>query len=861
MPARATLALVLALLVAPGEAHAQSPGPGVRTPPQLVTSSEPALPAGASPGVVDLHVTIETDGSISEAHADGEHDPALEQAAIEAVRTWRFAPATRDGAPVRARAVVEVHFAAPLAESASEGEGEDAGAGEDAGPAETEGEAESEDGSAATGEGEGEEEAETETETEEVYSATGSVDPIAQAAAPRAASDYALGSDLIGAAPHRDAGDLLASAPGVYVARGEGDGVAHSIFLRGFDAEHGQDLELTMGGVPLNQPSHLHGQGYADLGFLIPEVVQAIRVTEGVYDPHQGDFATAGSIAFDLGVERRGLVSRTSYGSFDTFRQLLLWAPVGERNGTFGAVSYRRTSGYGAHRGGESGSAMFQYEAGGSGNVRGRITATLYGARYGLAGILRDDDVAAGRIDFYGSYPDASAASQSSFAVRALLAGTVDILGERGSFGEIGAWLGYTDFRLQANYTGYTQVSHVDPSWRGRGDLIEQRNSVVSMGLRGRWRSERYTPFDWASIFVELGATGRLDLTSQQQNLLDATNNQTWDNRVDAEIRGGDVGGFLDLDVHLTDFVRLRGGVRADVLLYDVDDRLGNFAPAFRPTTFIDGFRRTALGVAAGPRASLEVTPVQGLTLSLSYGEGYRSPQARTLADGETAPFAKVRSGDLGLRFVHGARRELELTLAGYVTTLSNDVAFDPQEGRLEALGPSTRLGGSLYVVARPLTWLLGALSVTYVRATLDGPPLATALDPAPPYVSGQALPYVPPIVVRADVSANEQVATLADLPFRIRGGAGFSMLGARPLPYGDEAPAFGLLDVSAGASWGPVDLSLDVFNLLDQRYQATAYSFASNWSPTQVPSRVPAPSFAAGAPLTVMSTLGVRIE
>jgi hypothetical protein len=92
--------------------------------------------------------------------------------------------------------------------------------------------------------------------------------------------------------------------PGVYVSRPEGDAVAHEIYLRGFNAAHGQDIEFTVGGVPINQLSHLHGQGYADLNFILPEVVRSIRVTEGVYDPHQGDFAVAGSIDFDLGVEQ-----------------------------------------------------------------------------------------------------------------------------------------------------------------------------------------------------------------------------------------------------------------------------------------------------------------------------------------------------------------------------------------------------------------------------------------------------------------------------------------------------------------------------------------------------------------------------
>lgn len=849
--------LAFAVCMTVGPASAQPPAV---SPPTLVESPEPVYPedhvgSGAEPTVY-MHVTIEADGTVSDAHPEGEHDEAFDAAALAAVRSWRFEPALRDGHPIRGRVRVGVRFHHPAPSVDVSPEPEETHHAPPPPPL-------PEEPTAIDGTMELPSEAVLEAPEEDgpTYSAAGAVDPLRDAHAPRASSDYDLPADLIGTAPRRDAGDMLSSAPGVYVARGEGDGVAHSIFLRGFDAEHGQDIELSLGGVPLNQPSHIHGQGYADLGFLIPEVVHGIRVTEGVYDPHQGDFATAGSIAFDLGVERRGVESRTTYGSFDTFRQLLLWAPSGERTGTFGAAVYRRTSGFGAQRGGESGSTILQYEGGGDGRVRGRVTVALYGARYGLAGILRYDDVSAGRVGFYGAYPDPSAAAQSSFAARALVAGSLDFLGERGSFGDLGAWLAYSDFRLQANYTGYTEISRTDPSWRGRGDLNEQRNEVIGLGLRGRWRSERFTPFDWLNGFVELGATGRLDLTTQSQNLLDATNNQTWDRRVDASITGADVGAFLDLDLHVSEYVRVRGGVRADVLAYDVDDRLGNFIPAFRPTTYLVGYRRTAFGLAAGPRATVEVTPIHELTFSISYGEGYRSPQARTLADGESAPFAKVRSGDLGARLSLGAHRELEVTLSGFVTTLSNDVAFDPGTARLESLGPSTRIGGAAYVVARPWSWLLGSLAVTYVRATLDGPPLASAEDPAPPYVSGQALPYVPPIVVRADLGAHEdRVAVLADQPIGLRGGLGVSVVGRRPLPYGDTASAFGLLDASAAVSWGPVELSVDILNLLDQRYAALEYSFTSNWTPTELPSRVPARAFSAGGPLTVLGTLAIHL-
>src|SRR5690606_4708419 len=111
--------------------------------------------------------------------------------------------------------------------------------------------------------------------------------------------------------------------------------------------DHGQDIELTVDGVPVNQPSHLHGQGYADLGFVIPETVRSLRVVEGVYDPAQGDFAVAGSADFQPGVAQRGIQLSSSYGAFNTLRELALWAPEGQAEDTFAAVLFRKTRGFG----------------------------------------------------------------------------------------------------------------------------------------------------------------------------------------------------------------------------------------------------------------------------------------------------------------------------------------------------------------------------------------------------------------------------------------------------------------------------------------------------------------------------------
>lgn len=819
-----------------------------RTPPRLLESVDPDYPehlmdTGDEP-VIAMHVTIEADGTVSEAHPEGAHQAGFDEAALEAVRRWRFAPAMRDGVAVRSRVRVEVRFRLPRLtiehlegmEHDPHGDGDHAASHDHDAP---------------------DAEAAVLVEDEADLSVDAHADPLAESDAGRTASDFEVEDDVLGAAPRRDAGDLLSSAPGVYAARGEGDGVAHAIYLRGFDAEHGQDIELSLDGIPLNQPSHLHGQGYADLGFIMPEVVRSLRVREGVYDPRQGDFATAGSIDFRLGVPDRGVRITGGYGLYDTFRGAVVVAPEGERDESFVAASYRNTGGFGEGRAGQDGNALLSWVVA-DGDFRLRVIAAFAGGRYGLAGILRRDDVNAGRLGFYDQYDEPTAREQGALAIRALLGATLSFLHARGSFTEVSAWAGYTDFRLTANYTGFTEISQVEPRFRGRGDRIEQLNETIEVGARARWRSEPWTPWDFLSARAEVGVSGRLDLVGQAQSLVAPPLGQTWDRRVDASIRALDVGAYLDGDVALWDgIVRVRGGLRADVLSYGIEDRLGNFVPASREEMYIPGYRRSALGLAVGPRVSVEVRPIEQLAFTIAYGEGYRSPQARTLSDGESAPFSRVRSGDLGARLTIDDL--IEASVAGFYTSLGYDVAFDPGEGRLESIGPSTRIGVAGTVTTRPVDFLVGAVSATYVHATLDAPPLGDATDPEPPYVAGQLLPYVPPLVVRADLGVEGELATALDAPIFGSLGAGCTVLSSRPLPYGQSSAPVGTLDVRGSIGWGPVSIGIDLYNVTDARYASIEYAYASNWTPTEAPSRLPARHFSAGSPFTFLASITVQ--
>ncbi|MBT8451953.1 MAG: TonB family protein [Deltaproteobacteria bacterium] len=807
-------------------------------PPHLIDSPPPAFPPGrAGTGLhptVILFITVTAEAKVTDIVVEHSASADFDAAAVEAVQNWVFEPATKGDEPVSSRIRVAVHFEEPEV-------GVHDQTGAYAGVA------------TATP-------AEEDARPPDDFHATAEVDAEKLRAQDRGAADFTIDRKVLDAAPAATANDLLQRAPGLYVANVEGDAAGGFLYLRGFNAEHGQDIELKLGEVPLNQPSNIHGQGYTYLDFIVPEAVNELRVIEGVYDPRQGDFAVAGTVEFDLGVERRGIYAKTELGSFRTFRQVGIFAPKGKDPDTFGAFQFRRTDGFGENRDGISGSAMFQVGFGKQ-RWRFRVHGAFWGARYNSAGVLRADDIEDGSVGFYDVYPYPTARAQNAFNAGGILGVHGEHRGKNRKNTSFDLWLQLHDFRIQQNFTGFTERSQINPDWVGRGDLIEQRDRRFVIGGNARHRTARFEPAENAKGTVEMGVSTRVDLINpQEQNLIQAPSNQTWDRRVDADIVQADIGLWVDLDWDFSKYFNVKGGVRADVLFFDINDSLGNFVPDFRPDTFIPGYRRTAAGIVAGPRLALTGKPTEWFDIIGAYGEGFRSPQARTLVDGEIAPFSKVRSLDFGVRFRLFPDEQLKLTLTGYRTWLDNDVFFDAAEGRLENIGPTSRTGFVFYAVTNPLPWLVGSLSVTYVKAVLDGPPPPTVENPTPAFAEGDLLPFVPPWIVRLDVGAGDDLVDLWKYPLHGHLGLGYTFLGSRPLPFAQAASPFSLLDLSARLSWWFLELGFQVFNLLDKRYAGNEFTFVSDWNPDATGSRIPARHISSGRPRTFFFTIGIQL-
>jgi hypothetical protein len=110
-----------------------------------------------------------------------------------------------------------------------------------------------------------------------------------------AASQGMIGAQRLSSRSAQRPGEVLEFIPGMVVTQHSGDGKANQYFLRGFNLDHGTDFATTLNGIPVNMPTHAHGQGYSDLNFLIPELVDRIAYRKGPYFASVGDFGSAGA--------------------------------------------------------------------------------------------------------------------------------------------------------------------------------------------------------------------------------------------------------------------------------------------------------------------------------------------------------------------------------------------------------------------------------------------------------------------------------------------------------------------------------------------------------------------------------------
>jgi outer membrane receptor protein involved in Fe transport len=641
---------------------------------------------------------------------------------------------------------------------------------------------------------------------------------------PDTASGITLAPAQIQAIPIRTAEDALRLVPGLVLVQHGAEGKGQQYFLRGFDAVHGIDLEVEAEGVPLNEWSNVHAQGYLDLGMLIPELISGVEVLPGSFALDQGPFALAGSARFGLGVapDARGLRASVGFGSTVRERLLVSFSPREGDGSRFVAAELMHDRGFGEGR--ESARAvvmarqhLFDRPA------IGRLSLLVIGqlARFGLPGTIRAAEYEAGRIGFWGAHDPGEGRSE-----RALVSLDWQLVRAR-QRARVVAWTGYRGLALQENFTGFLEQPEL-------GDRRLQRQQTLPFGLRVDHRAELGPRL---ALLSGLGLRGdRLEQSEDRVDLHGAAFSRTRD----AEALQANAWAQLGVRWLAIPTLELAAGLRGDLAAFDVEDR-----NATEGQTSGGG-----LTWALSPRTHLRWSALARLELFAAYGRGFRPPEARAftvyeperfgVSDDREAGSGRPRTtssdaGELGLRWLIDPR--VELRLAGFATYLANESIYDHVSRTNLQLSATRRLGVVLDLAAQPTPWLGLAASLTYTDARF--------------VASRNPVPLAPPLVgnVRAWLAH----------PLGLRAGVMLVGWSPRPLPY--QARGSGLVRVDATLGWHAehvaVDLALE--NLLGSELREGEYYYASHWQRGRPASQLPSLHFVPGPPFNARVAVTLR--
>ncbi len=641
-----------------------------------------------------------------------------------------------------------------------------------------------------------------------------------QRALSKTASTTLLTARDISAAPHRNAEEVLRQVPGVTLVQHGSEGKGHQFFIRGFDAIHGADFELTIDGIPINEWSNIHAQGYIDLGFIIPEVLQGVVVTKGPFTLPQGAFAMAGSADYRMGIpfEDRGFRAAYTLGTTNRHRLLASYTPSDGDGQTFAAVEGTHDDGFGESR--NLNRITFNGRASllklGRSNLS--VTALAGYSEFELPGTLRNDDVEEEFVDFYGTYDPL----MNGRSTRGLAVVNYEWKKDTDSF-ELAGYGGYRRLDLLENFTGFL----IDPD---NGDRRDQFQETVSFGAQATHHLGLVE-----SLTLHSGIGIRGDVFSQTETNVGLSLEKIEARR---ELTGLQmiIHGIAGFRWSPLDNLEADVGSRLDLVRVNVENALA------------DGTTGEGTNIVVSPRATVMWHPAVLWRLFAAYGRGFRPPEARAYSGFE--PDRMGIGDDLFMggepqttvadAFEIGTRWDpsewIGFSLAAFATFIERESIFDHVSGTNLELNGTRRLGGELVLYSNPLHWLSLSADLTMVDARF--------------VESGNQVPLAPWLVsgIRAIATHNSG----------FRGGLRMLVVAPRPLPHGAKGATLLMTDATLGYHWRWLRVDLELENLLNLELREGEYHYTSNWRQGQPASQIPVLHTSAGPPLNARLTVGV---
>ncbi len=627
---------------------------------------------------------------------------------------------------------------------------------------------------------------------------------------------------------------LTSSVPGLYTVQHQGGGKADQYFLRGFDSDHGTDIAIYVDGIPVNLPNNAHGQGYADLHWLIPETVDHIEVTKGPYFVQYGDFDTSGAV--NIITKRRSVDSSLAIvgGSYSIQRYLTILSPpegtplqpyiafeAYHENGPFkDPLHYNRYN------------LFSKFTLLSTANSNLSLLGTFYNGIWNASGeipsrLTRGSGSVLGR---FGSIDP----SQGGNTGRENLNLVYNYSDDRQSF-NAQAWVFFYSLDIFNNFTLY----EFDPI---NGDEIEQSDKRGAAGSHLNYR-RNYTIFDLPTeTFV--GFSSRTDIA--RVGLFNTVKRTRLSTQQNSQIHQTSLAWYAQQELRPTNWLRAQIGTRLDKFFYSVR----NLSPdaAIATTGSAEGF-------IANPKANIVLTPFSGTNwatppqIYLNFGGGYHSNDAReVVANPGSIRLPRALGGEIGLRTKLFNR--LDLAVDYWQLHLSSELVLNGDTGQFEPAGATRRQGPEVELRYQINDWLSSDLDASYTWGRLlSGPD------------RGGAIPNAPRALAYGGITARH--------PSGLEGRIQMRFMGTR---YGDENRVsllrpWAIFDLLAKYTWERYEFNFSITNLANKKWWAGQLYHDSqvrndpNLPTVNEASPVNDIHYTPGAPLTIRAGTTVHFD
>jgi outer membrane receptor protein involved in Fe transport len=625
--------------------------------------------------------------------------------------------------------------------------------------------------------------------------------------------------------PKRSAHQMLQLVPGLIIAQHAGGGKAEQVFLRGFDADHGTDVAISVDGMPVNMVSHGHGQGYADLHFLIPDVVEQVDVFKGPYSAQYGNLATAGAVSFRTRDHLDANMLRLEGGQFNSGKFTMLYQlPLANPNqSAYFAGNFYNTDGpVDSPQGFQRANLFAKVHT----HLSERSTLTLdlsaFSSAWDASGQIPQRAIANGLIDRWGSIDDLEGGTTGRRNANL----TFRAKGSNNSELQVQTYAVRYDFKLFSNFTFFLDHPVV-------GDGIEQIDDRQLFGIDSRYSF--YHALGRTTARTSLGGGLRAD--DADVALWHSPERQRSEALVDSRVLERNLYMWAQEEIFLNPQLRLVLGLRGDYFTFNVEDHLEG-QPADLPHA--SGYAQDFI---LNPKATLVYSPTRAVDFFANFGTGFHSNDARDVVlDQRATEIAKVlkrqglagdridaelaarhidpghlgaetlpraTGGELGLRSRLFDR--LNVGAAFWLLDLDSEFVYIGDAGTTEESGRTRRIGIDLEARLRLLPWLWADTDLNLSRGEARDEP-----------ASANEIPLAPQLTSTGGLTARHKSGLEGSLRYR--------HIGDRPANEDGSATAIGytVFELSGAYRTGPYRLSATVENLFDSEWNEAQFDTES---------------------------------